>query len=294
MKFIIYLLNLFIILLLNTAQANTTIPDGTYIGSNSNILNFGTGENSETNRLEYNLFIFSSEIHNGSYFTALPTNANGLDYKLFFSSPPDPYDNITPSPCQITASLLENNRILIKTEESCSKAEQSFDGEYIFSAESTFIPQKYWGEWGECGIEPAHIAKADVSADGYYHHMVLGYELQNNTLIVDGFNLDERQVRRGNISFHFLPNDKVTINTYWDSKFSNLKKCKKEIISNYRSLKETSNSSYHPIGNHKNHYYSSKNVNYKFNGFSHTQWNYVRGYYRKNGTYVRPHQRRTR
>lgn len=220
------LVGILLIFGIGTVYANVDVKDGTYKSNNSNILNFGTGENSETNQKEYNLFLFNSELHN-VYLTAKTDNPIVENSPLLFTFPENSYSDTPPSLCEIKASFLDKETLLIEANESCSKAEKSFDGKYVFSHQATFIPEKYWGKWGECEIEPAHIAKADVSADGYYHHGVLGYKVNGDTLIVDGFNLDEGSVRRGDISYQFLPDNKVTIKTYWGNNFYKLTNCNK-------------------------------------------------------------------
>lgn len=221
------LVGLLLTFVVGTVYADLEVQDGTYKSNNSNILNFGTEKNSETKQNKYSLFLFSSNLHDNAYLTATADYPIVTNSSLLFTFPENFYSDTPPSSCKIKASFLNKETLLIKTNESCSRSEKSFDGEYVFSRQDTFIPEKYWGKWGECGIEPAHIAKSDVSADGYYHHGVLGYTINGNTLTVDGFNLDEGDVRRGNISYQFLPNDEVTIKTYWGSKFYRLANCSK-------------------------------------------------------------------
>ena len=234
------LVGLLLTFVVGTVYADFEVQDGTYKSNNSNILNFGTEKNSETKQNEYSLFLFSSNLHDNAYLTATadyPIVTNSSLLFAFFRPALERRKLLdTLSSCSIPfisvfsisdSSFLNKETLLIKANESCSRSEKSFDGEYVFSRQDTFIPEKYWGKWGECGIEPAHIAKSDVSADGYYHHGVLGYTINGNTLTVDGFNLDEGDVRRGNISYQFLPNDEVTIKTYWGSKFYRLANCSK-------------------------------------------------------------------
>ena len=189
------------------------IQEGTYIGVNGKKLNISAYHHNGT--YQYQLIMQRPETGDIRHIVASESVKIEDNQQVIFTVPDNAFDEENPaSQCQTNISFL-NSKILVSAASNCDLQEQGYNGQYAFSQQSSFIPQKYWGKWDDC-TEPAYIKKGTFSADGYHNYGVLGVVEKGNGLELYGYTIDEGEASDEHMDFKFHKNGKVDITIIYD------------------------------------------------------------------------------
>ena len=144
------------------------VAEGTYVsGSNKRVhLSSFDYEGSK----HYELFL-ANMIGDSSFITASKAKPIQNDQSIIFTVPESAYLEYQSNlGCQVEARF-SSNEIQLKSLSNCTSTERAFNGSYVYSQQSSVVPKKYQGAWGDCDLprairEPAFLSANRGSSNG--------------------------------------------------------------------------------------------------------------------------------
>lgn len=124
------------------------------------------------------------------------------------------------------------SEIQLKSLNNCTSIEKAFNGSYVYSQQSSVIPKKYQGSWGDCDLpkairEPAFLSENRGSSNGVQRFDVIKVDpISSNELNVIGAFYYEAEPSISRIKYQYLPDKSVRIKADWDDNSSIYKKCR--------------------------------------------------------------------
>jgi len=211
-----------------TAMAAPVI-EGTYVsGTNKRVhLSSFNYEGSK----HYELFL-ANLIGDSSFVIASKAKPIQDNQTVVFSVPESGYLDYQPNlGCRVEVSFTPNE-IQLKSLNNCTSVEKAFNGSYVYSKQSSIVPKKYQGSWGECeypkkGRSQAFLSDNEGSPNGTQSFKVIKVTpYSSNLLSVTGaFNYESDPVVH-TIEYKYLPNKDVQTKADWNDSFTTYKKCR--------------------------------------------------------------------
>lgn len=211
-----------------TAMA-APVTDGVYVsGSNKRVhLSSFDYEGSK----HYELFL-ANMIGDSSFVTASKAKPIQDNQTVVFTVPENRYlDYQTNLGCQVKVAF-SPNEIQLTNLSNCTSTEKAFNGSYVYSKQSSFVPKIYQGSWGDCDLpkairEPAFLSENRGSANGVQRFNVIKVDpISSNELNVTGAFYYEADPVISAIKYKYLSNKSVSIEENWDGHPLIHKKCR--------------------------------------------------------------------
>lgn len=220
-------LALFLVLPL-TAMA-TPVVEGVYISGTNKRIHLSSFEYEGAKH--YELFL-ANMIGDSSFVTASKAKAIQDNDTVVFTVPESGYlDHQSNLGCQMQVRF-SPHEIQLKNLSNCISTERAFNGSYVYSKQSSVVPKKYHGSWGDCDYpkasrESAFLNENEGSPNGTQHFKVIKVEPSaSNELNVTGAFYYEADPVIHTINYKYLPDNSVNIQADWDDEPSNYKKCR--------------------------------------------------------------------
>lgn len=217
-----------IMMLPMTAMA-APVAEGTYVsGSNKRVhLSSFDYEGSK----HYELFL-ANMIGDSSFITASKAKPIQDDQSIIFTVPESAYLEYQSNlGCQVEVKF-SPNEIQLKSLNNCTSTERAFNGSYVYSKQSSIVPEKYQGSWGDCDLpkairEPAFLNANRGSSNGVQRFDVIKVDpISSNELNVTGAFYYEADPVIHTIKYEYLPDKGVRIEENWNGYPSMHKKCR--------------------------------------------------------------------
>ncbi|WP_201596316.1 hypothetical protein [Psychrobacter vallis] len=217
-----------IMMLPMTAMA-APVAEGTYVsGSNKRVhLSSFDYEGSK----HYELFL-ANMTGDSSFVTASKAKPIQDDQSIIFTVPESAYLEYQPNlGCQVEVKF-SPNEIQLKSLNNCTSTERAFNGSYVYSKQSSIVPKKYQGSWGDCDLpkairEPAFLNANRVSSNGVQRFRVIKVDpISSNEVNVIGAFYYEADPVIHKINYKYLSDKSVSIKADWDNTSLNYKKCR--------------------------------------------------------------------
>ena len=132
--------------------------------------------------------------------------------------------------CQVEARF-SPNEIQLKNLSNCTSTERAFNGSYVYSQQSSVVPKKYQGAWGDCDLpkairEPAFLNASRGSSNGVQRFDVIKIDqISSNKVNVTGAFYYESNPVVDSVRYEYLANKSVRIKAGWNDTASTYKKC---------------------------------------------------------------------
>lgn len=211
-----------------TAMA-APIAEGTYVSGSHKRVHLSSFEYEGAKH--YELFL-ANMIGDSSFVTtskAMPIQDNST---VVFTVLESAYLEYQPNlGCQVEAAF-SPNEIQLKNLSNCTSVERAFNGSYVYSKQSSVVPKKYQGSWGDCDLpkairEPAFLSDSKGSSNGTQRFDVIKVDpISSNELNVTGAFYYEADPVIHTINYKYLSDKSVSIKADWDDNSSNYKKCR--------------------------------------------------------------------
>lgn len=206
-----------------------SVTEGTYIGAQNKRIHLQDWEREGVHH--YSLMLVDRYRDSTSYLETTKSKKIQSGDQVVFNVPHNPYDDedgdaVSNSSCQVEVKF-NGSEFQLKALNDCAFNEKIFNDSYAYSKKASFIPEKYWGKWGDCA-EPTYITKDNVSIESYWGYAVLGYDETDDGVIINAANLDHGSVNSQSLYFRFLKKDAVGLSGHRiNDEIETLKSCKK-------------------------------------------------------------------
>ena len=218
-----------LIMMLPMTTMAAPVVEGTYVsGSNKRVhLSSFDYEGSK----HYELFL-ANMIGDSSFITASKAKPIQNDQSIIFTVPESAYLEYQSNlGCQVEARF-SSNEIQLKNLSNCTSTERAFNGSYVYSQQSSIVPKKYQGAWGDCDLpkairEPAFLSANRGSSNGVQRFDVIKVDpISSTELNVMGAFYYEADPVVSTINYKYLPDQSVSIKADWNDASSTYKKCR--------------------------------------------------------------------
>lgn len=179
----------------------------------------------------YELFL-ANMIGDSSFVTASKAKPIQDGSIVVFTVPESGYlDYQSNLGCQVEARF-SPNEIQLKNLSNCTSTERAFNGSYVYSKQSSIVPRKYQGAWGECQYpksnrEQAFLSESEGSSNGTQRFKVIRVDpISSNELNVTGAFYYEADPVIHTINYKYLPNKSVRVKADWNDNSSLYKRCR--------------------------------------------------------------------
>lgn len=211
-----------------TAMA-APIAEGTYVSGSHKRVYLSSFEYEGAKH--YELFL-ANMIGDSSFVTTSKAKPIQDNSTVVFTVPESAYLEYQPNlGCQVEVKF-SPNEIQLKNLTNCTSVEKAFNGSYVYSKQSSIIPKKYQGAWGDCDLpkairEPAFLSENKGSSNGTQRFDVIKVDpMSSNELNVTGAFYYEADPVIHTINYKYLSDKSVSIKADWDDNSSNYKKCR--------------------------------------------------------------------
>lgn len=218
---------LFLILPLTAMAA--PVVEGTYVSGTNKRVHLSSFEYEGAKH--YELFL-ANMIGDSSFVIASKAKPIQDDQSIIFTVPESGYlDYQSNLGCQVEVAF-SPNEIQLKNLSNCTSIERAFNGSYVYSKQSSIVPKKYQGSWGDCDYpkasrESAFLNENEGSSNGTQHFKVIKVEpSSSNELNVTGAFYYEADPVIHTINYEYLSDKSVRIKADWNDSSSNYKKCR--------------------------------------------------------------------
>lgn len=206
---------------MNTLAAN--VGEGTYIGGNGNRANISSYRDQGI----YNYSLLLANMKTQDFYQLYSVQQQPLQVgKLYkFNTLVSDYNEDSDvSQCSITAVFGNDHALELIGDDKCI-AERSRLGLFMFSQQASFIPEQYWGKWGntsQCKGMTAIIQKDWLTNDrDYGGALVLNIESnQDRSLDIDGVEIYEDVASSSNFNIRLINNKLHIKGTHHASDFN--------------------------------------------------------------------------
>lgn len=179
----------------------------------------------------YELFL-ANMIGDSSFVTASKAKPIQDNSTVVFTVPESGYlDYQSNLGCQVEARF-SPNEIQLKNLSNCTSTERAFNGSYVYSQQSSVVPKKYQGAWGDCDLpkkirEPAFLSANRGSSNGVQRFDVIKVDpISSTELNVMGAFYYEADPVVSTINYKYLPDKSVRIKADWNDASLTYKKCR--------------------------------------------------------------------
>ena len=210
-----------------TAMA-TPVVEGVYVSGTNKRVHLSSFEYEGAKH--YELFL-ANMIGDSSFITASKAKPIQDDSSVVFTVPESGYlDYQSNLGCRVEVDF-SSNEIQLKSLTNCTSTEKAFNGSYVYSKQSSIVPQKYQGAWGECQYpksnrEQSFLSENRGSSNGTQYFKVIKVEpSSSNELNVTGAFYYEADPVIHTINYKYLPDKSVRIKADWNDNSSIYKKC---------------------------------------------------------------------
>ena len=211
-----------------TAMA-APVAEGTYVSGTNKRVHLSSFDYEGSKH--YELFL-ANMIGDSSFVIASKANPIQDDQSIIFTVPKSDYlDYQFNLGCQVEVNF-SPNEIQLKSLNNCTSTERAFNGSYVYSKQSSLVPKKYQGAWGDCELpkairEPAFLNENAGSSNGVQRFRVIKVDpLSSNELNVIGAFYYEADPVIHTINYKYLSDKSVSVKADWDDNSSNYKKCR--------------------------------------------------------------------
>ena len=210
-----------------TAMA-TPVVEGVYVSGTNKRVHLSSFEYEGAKH--YELFL-ANMIGDSSFITASKAKPIQDDSTVVFTVPESGYlDYQSNLGCRVEVDF-SSNEIQLKSLTNCTSTEKAFNGSYVYSKQSSIVPKKYQGSWGECQYpksnrEQSFLSENRGSSNGTQYFKVIKVEpSSSNELNVTGAFYYEADPVIHTINYKYLPDKSVRIKADWNDNSSTYKKC---------------------------------------------------------------------
>lgn len=211
-----------------TAMA-APIAEGTYVSGSHKRVYLSSFEYEGAKH--YELFL-ANMIGDSSFVTTSKAKPIQDNSTVVFTVPESGYlDYQSNLGCQIEARF-SPNEIQLKNLSNCTSTERAFNGSYVYSKQSSIVPKKYQGAWGECQYpksnrDQAFLSESEGSSNGTQRFKVIRVDpISSNELNVTGAFYYEADPVIHTINYKYLPDKSVRVKADWNDNSSLYKKCR--------------------------------------------------------------------
>ena len=211
-----------------TAMA-TPVVEGVYVSGTNKRVHLSSFEYEGAKH--YELFL-ANMIGDSSFVIASKAKPIQENQTVVFTVPESGYlDYQSNLGCRVEVAF-STNEIQLKNLSNCTSTEKAFNGSYVYSKQSSLVPKKYQGSWGECEYakadrQSAFLSNSTGSSNGTQHFKVIKVEPNSsNVLNVTGAFYYEAEAAIHTIEYEYLPNKSVSIKDDWNDASSTYKKCR--------------------------------------------------------------------
>lgn len=211
-----------------TAMA-APVVEGTYVSGSHKRVHLSSFDYEGSKH--YELFL-ANLTGDSSFITASKAKPIQDAQSIIFTVPESAYLEYQPNlGCQVEVKF-SPNEIQLKSLTNCTSIEKAFNGSYVYSKQSSIVPQKYQGSWGECQYpkssrEQAFLSENRGSSNGTQRFDVIKVDpISSNELNVTGAFYYEADPVIHTINYKYLPDKSVRIKADWDDNSLIYKKCR--------------------------------------------------------------------
>lgn len=211
-----------------TAMA-APVMEGVYVSGTNKRIHLSSFEYEGAKH--YELFL-ANLIGDSSFVTASKAKPIQDNQTVVFTVPESRYlEHQANLGCRIEVDF-STSEIQLKSLNNCTSIEKAFNGSYVYSKQSSFVPKIYQGSWGDCDLpkairEPAFLSENRGSANGVQRFDVIKVDpISSNELNVTGAFYYEAEPVISAIKYKYLSNKSVSIEENWDGHPSIHKKCR--------------------------------------------------------------------
>lgn len=213
------------------AAAAAPVVEGTYVSGTNKRVHISSFDYEGSKH--YELFLANMETDSGSSMV-IASKAKLIqdNQTLIFTAPENPYLEYQPNlGCRVEVKFLPNE-IELKSLSNCTNVERAFNGSYVYSKQSSFVPKKFQGFWGNCQYpkemrDQAFLSEDEGSPDGYYGFRVIKVvPISSNELEVTGGFYYERSPFVSEVRYKYLADKSVHIKAGWEDSPSVYRKCR--------------------------------------------------------------------
>ena len=234
----------------------------------------------------------------------LPVGSSQILFSPFFSE----YDEEpNRNPCRLYVDFPTADTLKITPDNQCSVSQrQRYTGTFKTPAPEGLVPPQFHGYWGKTSRcqETYEDVYAAIDANGFTHDADYGMAvitrsqlLPDGTFLAWGVETYEGIATPSFMQMRLLPNGRLQIfgNHHAAGFDAALVRCElPDPGEDIPGPVSTSSATSTPAASRPPYRPQYRVPVYTSPSSSNTQWGYVRGYYRRDGTYVSPHRRRTR
>ncbi len=200
-----------------TAMA-APVVEGVYVNGTNKRVHLSSFEYEDAKH--YELFL-SNIIGDSSFVTASKANPIQDNKTVVFTVPESAYLEYQPNlGCQIEVTF-SSNEIKLNNLNNCTSTEKAFNGSYVYSKQSSFVPKIYQGSWGDCDFakedrEPVFLSENRGSSNGVQRFDIIKVDpVSSSELNVTGAFYYEANPAISTINYKYLPNKSVRIEEDW-------------------------------------------------------------------------------
>lgn len=211
-----------------TAMA-APVVEGTYVSGTNKRIHLSSFDYEGSKH--YELFL-ANMTGDSSFVTASKSKPIQDNQAVIFSVPESAYLEYQSNlGCQVEVKF-SPNEIQLKNLNNCTFTERAFNGSYVYSQQSSVVPKKYQGAWGDCDLhkairEPAFLSANRGSSNGVQRFDVIKVDpVSSNELNVMGAFYYEANPVVSTINYKYLPDKSVSIKADWNDASSTYKKCR--------------------------------------------------------------------
>lgn len=213
------------------AAAAAPVVEGTYVSGTNKRVHISSFDYEGSKH--YELFLANMETE-GDSSMVIASKAKLIqdNQTLIFTVPENPYLEYQPNlGCRVEIAF-SPNEIELKSLSNCTNVERAFNGSYVYSKQSSFVPKKFQGSWGNCQYpkerrDQAFLSENEGSPDGYYGFRVLKVvPISSNTLDIIGGFYYERHPSVSRVSYKYLSDKSVRIQADRHDSPTTYKKCR--------------------------------------------------------------------
>lgn len=211
-----------------TAMA-APVAEGTYVSGSHKRVHLSSFDYEGSKH--YELFL-ANMIGDSSFITASKAKLIQDNQIVVFTAPENRYlDYQSNLGCQVEVTF-SPSEIQLKNLNNCTSIEKAFNGSYVYSKQSSVVPQKYQGAWGDCDLpkairEPAFLSANRGSSNGVQRFDVIKVDpISSNVLNVTGAFYYESNPVVDIVRYEYLADKSVRIKAGWNDSASTYKKCR--------------------------------------------------------------------
>ena len=210
-----------------TAMA-APVVEGTYVSGNHKRVHLSSFDYEGAKH--YELFL-ANLTGDSSFVTASKAKPIQDSQTVIFTVPENRYlDYQSNLGCQIEVAF-SPSEMQLKNLSNCTSTEKAFNGSYVYSKQSSLVPKKYQGAWGDCDLpkairEPAFLNASGGSSNGVQRFDVIKIDqISSNKVNVTGAFYYESNPVVDSVRYEYLANKSVRIKAGWNDTASTYKKC---------------------------------------------------------------------